>query len=60
MNDLCFGATLSALLGLGACTSPTVVPANEFTYEGGRFTLKPSALARCFTLFTYDQATAGY
>jgi hypothetical protein len=37
-----------------------MVPADKFTYEGGRFTLKPGALARCFTLSTFDPATAGY
>jgi hypothetical protein len=60
MNCFSISASLPALLGLGACTSATVVSADKFTYEGGRFTLEPSALARRLTLFTYDPATSGH
>lgn len=60
MDGLDLGATSSAMIGLGAGGQPTVVPADKFTYEGGRLTLKPSALARCFTLSTFDPAACGH
>jgi hypothetical protein len=33
--------------------------ADVLALDGWRFTLEPSALARCLTLFTYDPATGG-
>ena len=59
MNCLSLGATLSALLGLGARRQTTMGAADVFSPDGRRFTLEPSALGHCLTLFTYDPATGG-
>ncbi len=56
MDGLCLGATLAALLGLGAGGEAAVGPANKFAFDGGRFTLDPGALGARFTLSTYDPA----
>lgn len=56
MNGLGHGATLAALLGLGAGGEATVGPANKFAFDGGRLTLDPGALRARFTLSTYDPA----
>ncbi len=59
MDGLCLGATLAALLGLGAGGEATVGPANKFTFDGGRSTLKPGALGARLTLSTSDSAGSG-
>ena len=56
MNGLGLGATLAALLGLGAGGEATVGLANKFTFDGGRFTLDPGALRARFTSSTSDPA----
>jgi len=33
--------------------------ADVLALDGWRFTLEPSALGHCLTLFTYDPATSG-
>ena len=59
MNGLGLGATIAALLGLGASGEASVGPANKFTFDCGRFTLGPGALGASFTLSTFDPAASG-
>ena len=58
MNGLGLGTSLSALLGLRASGQATVGSADVLALYGWRFTLKPSALARCLTLLAHDPATS--
>ncbi len=60
MNGLGFGATLSALLGLGAGRQPTMGSADILAPDGRCFTLKPSPFGHRLTLFTADSTTGGH